>query len=80
METNIQKWGNSLGVRLPKGIADSQSLKAGSRVLLVETKTGIAIKVLKKQRLTLRDMLKRVTKDNLHSELDFGASRGNEAW
>ena len=78
METNIQKWGNSLGVRLPKSIASNQLLKAGSRVRVTETKTGIAIEVLKKQRLTLKDMLKNITKDNIHSEIDWGEARGNE--
>ncbi len=80
METNIQKWGNSLGVRLPKNIADNQALKAGSRVRVTETKAGITIEVLKKQRLTLSDMLKHITKDNVHSEIEWGAPRGNEIW
>ncbi len=80
METNIQKWGNSLGVRLPKGIADRQSLKEGSRVLVTETKTGIAIEVVKKKRRTLDDMLKGMTKDNLHEEVDWGKPVGKEIW
>lgn len=80
METNIQKWGNSLGVRLPKSIADSQSLKEGSRVLVTETKTGIAIEVVKKRRRTLDDMLKGITKDNLHEEFDWGKPVGKEIW
>ena len=81
METSIQKWGNSLGVRLPKNIALNQSLKAGSRVLLTETKTGIAIEVVKKTRkYTLAELLKGVTKDNLHKETDWGDPVGNEIW
>lgn len=80
METNIQKWGNSLGVRLPKSIAISQSLKAGSRVVVTETKTGIAIEVVKKKRRTLDDMLKGMTKDKLHGEIDWGEPVGKEIW
>lgn len=80
METNIQKWGNSLGVRLPKSIADSQSLKAGSRVVVTETETGIAITVVQKKRRTLDDMLKGMTKDKLHDEIDWGKPVGNEIW
>ena len=80
METNIQKWGNSLGVRLPKSITDSKLLKAGSRVRVVETEKGIEINVLKKQRLTLAHMLKGITKNTLHTEVDWGAPRGNEVW
>jgi len=80
METNIQKWGNSLGVRLPKSIADNKSLKAGSRVVVTETKTGIAIEVVKKKRPTLDELLKGITKDNLHAETDWGEPVGNEIW
>ena len=81
METNIQKWGNSLGVRLPKSIALNQSLKVGSRVVVTETKTGIAIEVVKKPRkYTLAELLKGVTKDNLHKETDWGDPIGNEIW
>jgi len=81
METNIQKWGNSLGVRLPKSIATNQSLKAGSRVVISETSTGIAIEVVKKSRkYTLAELLKGVTKDNLHKETEWGDPVGNEVW
>ena len=80
METNIQKWGNSLGVRLPKSIADRQSLKEGSRVVVTETKTGIVIEIAKKKRRTLDDMLKGITKEKLHAEIDWGSPVGNEIW
>jgi len=80
METNIQKWGNSLGVRLSKSITDSHSLKAGSRVQVVETKNGIEISALKKPSFLVADMVKKITKDNLHAEMDWGAPRGNELW
>ncbi len=71
METNIQKWGNSLVVRLPKALAAEQSLKEGGRVVVTKTKTGIAIEAVKKQHHTLADLLKGVTKQNLHTETDW---------
>jgi antitoxin MazE len=80
METNIQKWGNSLGIRLPKNIAVSKSLKVGSRVAVTETKKGIAIEVIQKKHRTLDEMLKGVTKDILHSEIDWGEQAGKEIW
>jgi antitoxin MazE len=81
METSIQKWGNSLGVRLPKNIALNQSLKEGSRVVVTETKTGIAIEAVKKTRkYTLAELLKGTTKDKLHKETDWGGPVGNEIW
>jgi antitoxin MazE len=80
METNIQKWGNSLGVRLPKSIAQKQSLKEGSRVVVTETKTGIAIEGIQKPAHSLTDLLKGITKENLHAETNWGTAIGNEAW
>ncbi len=78
METNIQKWGNSLGVRLPKSIAQSQSLKAGSRVVVTETKTGISIEVVKKKRPTLDELLKNFDKKTQHELVDWGPDVGEE--
>lgn len=80
METHIQKWGNSLGVRLPKHIAQNQSLKAGSRVVVSETETGIAIDVVKKKYRTLDEMLKEVTPENMHEAADWGKPVGKEIW
>jgi antitoxin MazE len=80
METNIQKWGNSLGVRLPKSIAHSKSFKEGSRVSISALEDGLSIKVVTKKQHTLSDLLKRVTKSNTHTELDWASARGNEVW
>lgn len=78
METNIQKWGNSLGVRLPKAIAERQSFKEGSRVVVTETKTGIAIEVVKKKRRTLDELLKNFDKKTQHELVDWGPDVGEE--
>lgn len=78
METNIQKWGNSLGVRLPKAIAERQSLKEGSRVLVTETQNGISIEVVKKKRPTLDELLKNFDTKTQHELVDWGSDVGEE--
>jgi len=78
METNIQKWGNSLGVRLPKSIALSQSLKVGSRVEVKETKTGISIEVVQKSKPTLDELLKNFDTKTQHDLVDWGSDVGKE--
>lgn len=80
METNIQAWGNSLGVRLPKAIAQSQSLVAGSRVRLSEYAGSIIIEPVCEPVATLHDLLKDITPLNLHGEESWGESVGNEIW
>ncbi len=78
METNIQKWGNSLGVRLPKSIALSKSLRVGSRVEVNETKTGISIEVVQKNHPTLDELLKKFDTKTQHDLVDWGSDLGEE--
>ncbi len=78
METNIQKWGNSLGVRLPKSIALSKSLKVGSRVEVKETRTGISIEVVQKNHPTLGELLKNFDRETQHDLVDWGSDVGEE--
>jgi len=80
METNIQKWGNSLGVRLPRGLTAKKSLKEGSRVIVTETKTGLAIEIVEKPAVKLEELLRGITKKNLHKEVDWSTPVGNEVW
>jgi antitoxin MazE len=80
METNIQKWGNSLGVRLPANLLNKKTLKAGSRVVIKETDTGLSIEVVKKPAVNLDGMLRAINPKNLHHEHDWGKAVGNEVW
>jgi antitoxin MazE len=80
MQTSIQKWGNSLGVRLPKQLAEKQSLKAGTKVLVTETKTGVSIEIVKGESKSLVELVKEISPSNLHSETEWGAAVGNELW
>jgi antitoxin MazE len=80
METRIQKWGNSLGLRVPKDIADRHALKEGSRVRVRETKKGVMIEVVKKPTYHLEEMLKAVKKTNVHEEVTWGTPAGKELW
>ena len=81
MQLTIQKWGNSLGVRLPKHLTDAKSFKEGSRVVLAESATGITIEVaVPKKKLRLSDMVKNMNAKNAHASVDWGEAVGNEAW
>ena len=49
--------------------------------LVTETATGIAIEVVKKPAShSLSELLKGITKNNIHTEIDWGDSVGNEVW
>jgi len=78
MEAVVQKWGNSLGIRIPNLIARELSLKNGSIVDINENGKEINIKPLKKK--TLSEMLNAVNENNIHEEVDWGKPVGKEIW
>ncbi len=75
MQATIQKWGNSLGIRIPSLIAKDLSLKNGSSVEILEEDNRIIIQASKKK--TLKEILELVTEENIHSE-QFSISAGKE--
>ncbi|MCY8497776.1 AbrB/MazE/SpoVT family DNA-binding domain-containing protein [Bacillus atrophaeus] len=74
--TTVQKWGNSLAVRIPTRIAEAISIEQGTEIELTIGKTGVMLKPTN-NKPTLDALLARVTPENQHSEVDFG-SEGNE--
>jgi antitoxin MazE len=78
MLTRIQKWGNSLGLRIPKSHAEEVGVEPGSTVD-VSTRDGeIIVRPVRRRRYTLAALLRKVTPKNLHEEVDWGESTGRE--
>ena len=78
MEAVIQKWGNSLGVRIPSNLAKDLKLRDGESVVITGESDRLIIQPSRKE--SLRSKLKRITKDNLHSEVGTGPAQGRESW
>ena len=78
MEAVVQKWGNSLGVRIPNLVARELSLKNGSVVNINENGKEIIIKPIKEK--TLSELLDEVNDENIHKETDWGKPVGKEIW
>jgi antitoxin MazE len=79
MRTKIQKWGNSLAVRLPKSMADEVAFHDESPVDLTVVGNAIVLKPAKPF-YRLDDLLAGITPENLHEEQDFGRPVGKEEW
>jgi antitoxin MazE len=78
MEAKIQKWGNSLGIRIPINIIKDLSLRNGS---IVDIDEGIDTIVIRpKEKYNLDDMLNSINDANIHSEFNFGMAVGKEIW
>jgi len=78
--SKTQKWGNSLAVRIPKETAKKLSLSDGSKVQVKEDRGTIRIVPMQKARMSLDEMIKRITPKNRHKEIDWGKPVGKEIW
>ena len=78
MTTKIQKWGNSLGVRLPKALFESGQFAEGTEVTINQKDSEIILKVAKKKLPTLKEVMKGMTRENFEPMLDWGPDVGKE--
>ena len=80
MKTRVQKWGNSLALRIPKSFAMEVGLQRETSVEISLANGKLIITPVAKPKPTLEQLLAKVTKRNLHHEVDTGAAVGNETW
>jgi antitoxin MazE len=78
-KTQLAKWGNSYAVRIPRAVLAEAKVGEGEDLQITAEAGKISITPAKR-RLTLKDLLTRVTSENLHKETDWGKAAGNEAW
>lgn len=79
MAQSIDKWGNSLGLRIPKSFAEQVHLKVGSEVTIEVIDGNLVVKP-KRKKYNLDELLAGITPENVHAEVDLGAPIGNEIW
>ena len=78
MQTKIQKWGNSLAVRIPQAFVKEANVAYGTSVDLSVDDGKIVIDPHTEPEYRLEDLLKGVTKRNVHAEVDTGEAVGRE--
>jgi antitoxin MazE len=79
MKVQIQKWGNSLALRISKSFAIETNIQQGTIVDVSVRGDTIVLRPARDD-LALSELLANVTPENIHSEIDFGMPRGNEIW
>lgn len=80
MKTNLARWGNSLAVRIPRGLADELSLTYGTEVDLQVRDGALLMAPVSRPRYELEDLVRGITPGNRHAEVDWGLPVGDEAW
>ena len=79
MRTKVAKWGNSLALRLPKQVTQSQNLTEGVDLEITEESNGFFIRPITKD-YKLEDLLGQITKENIHAESLITDPIGKEIW
>ena len=78
MTTKIQKWGNSLGVRIPKEIAHETRMREGSIISFSVEDGVLMLSHSKKLKYTLEGLMKGFDKKTQHTMVEWGHDVGGE--
>ncbi len=80
MRVKIQKWGNSLALRIPKAFAKETRIENNSIVdLSLDNDQLIISSIVEIENYSLSVLLAEVDDKNLHESVDFGLAVGKEA-
>ncbi len=80
MRVQVKKWGNSASVRIPATIMAAAKLSIDQAVEVKEEGGRIIIEPVKTPVYNLDDLLRGMTPETFHDEIDFGPPVGNEVW
>ncbi len=80
MTTTIRKWGNSLGVRISREIAEDTGLSEGKEVALEKRDGRLTLRPVAEPHLSLSALIRKITPRNRHAEVSWSKPRGKEVW
>jgi antitoxin MazE len=78
IELQVGKWGNSLGIRLPRHIADLLNLSLKDRMSCSVEDGKLVLERIRQPKYTLEELLADV--EELGEEVSWGKPQGKEAW
>jgi len=80
MKTRIQKWGNSLALRIPKPFAEEARIVEDSTVDVTVRNGKLVVVAVEEPDETLDSLVSQITPENRHGETDTGRPVGHEVW
>lgn len=78
MNAHFSKWGNSLAVRIPSGLAKELDVFAGKAADIQVRDGSLVVTPVERPVYTLDELLEGMTAENLHDEISTGRPVGNE--
>ena len=79
MVSKVQKWGNSLAIRIPRAFAEETAIAEDTSVeIFVED--GRIVVAPARHEWRLSQLLAKMTPENTHREISWGKAAGKEAW
>jgi antitoxin MazE len=80
MKARVQKWGNSLALRIPKSLALEAGLSSDAPVELTLVEGKLVVEPATEDIPSLEELIARITPENRHGEVDWGLPVGKEVW
>lgn len=79
MKTTVQKWGNSLAIRIPRNITNETKVYEGCSVNIMVEDGKIILSPAARE-YSLQELLNKISDENIHSEVSTGEPEGGEIW
>lgn len=80
MNARVQKWGNSLALRIPRPFAAEVGLTENTEVELSLDEGRLIIRPVTRVKYDLAELLTKLKPRNRHHEVDWGTPVGKEVW
>lgn len=78
--TTVKKWGNSLAIRIPRAIVQNLGLSEDNDLQIISNGKVATLERKSHKKITLQQLLEKVTPENVHGEIDWGGPVGKEIW
>ena len=74
----IQRWGNSLAVRIPAALASELAVVEGTQIEVAARDGELIVRPVTRRKFKLKELLVNCKPSQLHGETDFGPDVGRE--
>lgn len=80
MNTSIQKWGNSQGVRIPKMLLEAVKWSENEEITIKVDDEKLILEKAKKEKKSIMELFENYDGEYKTNEIDWGEPEGKEVW